>query len=60
MFLPVGTSFTTELTNVRLVSDVQGSLPRLLREASSSTVTVPEEAANSEVTSPFSVLSEVR
>uniref|UniRef100_H2M3Y4 Adhesion G-protein coupled receptor V1 n=1 Tax=Oryzias latipes TaxID=8090 RepID=H2M3Y4_ORYLA len=49
VFLPVGTSFTTELTNVRLVSDVQGSLPRLLREASSSTVTVPEEAANSEV-----------
>ncbi|XP_036069486.1 adhesion G-protein coupled receptor V1 isoform X2 [Oryzias melastigma] len=49
VFLSVGTSFTAELTNVRLIGDVQGSLPRLLSEASSATVTVPEEAANSEV-----------
>ncbi|KAM7416521.1 hypothetical protein PAMA_018533 [Pampus argenteus] len=49
VFLAVGESFTAELTDVRLVSPVLGSPPRLLREASVATVTVPEEAASSEV-----------
>ncbi|XP_017272706.1 adhesion G-protein coupled receptor V1 [Kryptolebias marmoratus] len=48
-FLSVGASFTAELTDVRPVSAVQGSLPRLLPEASSAMVTVPEEAASSDV-----------
>ncbi|KAM7391822.1 hypothetical protein PAMP_022479 [Pampus punctatissimus] len=49
VFLAVGESFTAELTDVRLVSPVLGSPPHLLREASVATVTVPEEAASSEV-----------
>ncbi|XP_070689817.1 adhesion G-protein coupled receptor V1 [Pempheris klunzingeri] len=49
VFLSVGESFTAELTDVRLVSPILGSPPRLLHEASVATVTVPEEAANSEV-----------
>ncbi|XP_061584932.1 adhesion G-protein coupled receptor V1 [Cololabis saira] len=49
VFLSVGASFTVELTDVRLVTAVQGSLPRLLHEATVATVTVPEEAASSEV-----------
>ncbi|KAM6930325.1 adhesion G-protein coupled receptor V1 [Xenentodon cancila] len=49
VFLSAGASFTAELTGVRLVSAVQGSLPRLLHEASLATVTVPEEAASSAV-----------
>ncbi|KAF7200055.1 adhesion G-protein coupled receptor V1 isoform X2 [Nothobranchius furzeri] len=48
-FLPVGVSFSAELTDVRLVSAVQGSPPRLLPEAGVAMVTVPEEAASSEV-----------
>uniref|UniRef100_A0A668RW45 Adhesion G-protein coupled receptor V1 n=1 Tax=Oreochromis aureus TaxID=47969 RepID=A0A668RW45_OREAU len=48
-FLSVGASITAELTDVRLVSAVLGSLPRLLHEARVATVIVPEEAANSEV-----------
>ncbi|XP_045890437.1 adhesion G-protein coupled receptor V1 [Micropterus dolomieu] len=49
VFLSVGESFTAELTDVRLVSPILGSPPRLLREASVATVTVPEKAASSEV-----------
>ncbi|XP_069555964.1 adhesion G-protein coupled receptor V1 [Brachyistius frenatus] len=49
VFLSVGESFTAELTDVRLVSAILGSLPRLLHEASVATVIVPEEAASSEV-----------
>ncbi|KAM9360944.1 adhesion G-protein coupled receptor V1 [Symphorus nematophorus] len=49
VFLSVGESFTAELTDVRLVSPIFGSLPRLLHEGSVATVTVPEEAASSEV-----------
>ncbi|XP_068559504.1 adhesion G-protein coupled receptor V1 [Cebidichthys violaceus] len=49
VFLSVGESFTAELTDVRLVSPILGSRPRLLHEASIATVTVPEEAASSEV-----------
>ncbi|XP_042344940.1 adhesion G-protein coupled receptor V1 [Plectropomus leopardus] len=49
VFLSVGESFTAELTYVRLVSPILGSPPRLLHETSVATVTVPEEAANSEV-----------
>ncbi|KAM9743556.1 adhesion G-protein coupled receptor V1 isoform 2-T3 [Menidia menidia] len=49
VFLALGSSFTAELTDVRLISDIQGSVPRLLQEASAATVTVPEEAASSEV-----------
>lgn len=49
MFLSVGESFTAELTNVGLISPILGSPPRLLHEASVATVTVPEDAASSEV-----------
>ncbi|TKS78901.1 G-protein coupled receptor 98 [Collichthys lucidus] len=49
VFLSVGESFTAELTDVRLVSPIHGTPPRLLLEASAATVTVPEEAASSEV-----------
>uniref|UniRef100_A0A3B4ZW94 Adhesion G-protein coupled receptor V1 n=1 Tax=Stegastes partitus TaxID=144197 RepID=A0A3B4ZW94_9TELE len=49
VFLSVGAGFTAELTDVRLVSAILGSPPRLLREASAATLTVPEEAASSEV-----------
>lgn len=49
MFLSVGESFTAELTDVKLLGPVFGSPPRLLLEASSATVNVPEEAASSEV-----------
>uniref|UniRef100_A0A3P8TGE6 Adhesion G-protein coupled receptor V1 n=1 Tax=Amphiprion percula TaxID=161767 RepID=A0A3P8TGE6_AMPPE len=49
VFLSVGTGFTAELTDVRLVSAILGSPPRLLHDASTATVTVPEEAASSEV-----------
>ncbi|XP_062238571.1 adhesion G-protein coupled receptor V1 [Platichthys flesus] len=49
VFLSVGESFTAELTDVRLVGPVLGSPPRLLHEASVAMVTVPEEAASSEV-----------
>ncbi|XP_037536594.1 adhesion G-protein coupled receptor V1 [Nematolebias whitei] len=48
-FLSVGASFSAELTDVRLVSAVQGSLPRLRPETSVAMVTVPEEAASSQV-----------
>jgi len=47
--LSFGSSFTAEVTDVRLVSAIQGSGPRLLQETSVATVTVPEEAASSEV-----------
>uniref|UniRef100_A0A3Q2DXJ8 Adhesion G-protein coupled receptor V1 n=1 Tax=Cyprinodon variegatus TaxID=28743 RepID=A0A3Q2DXJ8_CYPVA len=49
VFLSFDESFNIELTDVRLVSALQGSLPRLLHDSSSATVTVPEEAASSEV-----------
>ncbi|XP_026177361.1 adhesion G-protein coupled receptor V1 isoform X2 [Mastacembelus armatus] len=48
-FLSVGESFTSELTDVRLISPVLGPLPRLLHGASVATVTVPEQAASAEV-----------
>ncbi|MEQ2283323.1 hypothetical protein AMECASPLE_010101, partial [Ameca splendens] len=48
-FLSLDESFTVELTDVRLVSALQGSLPRLLHSTSSAVVTIPEEAASSEV-----------
>lgn len=49
MFLSVDETFTAELTDVQLLGPVSGSPPRLLHGASSATVTVPEEAASSEV-----------
>ncbi|KAG7243926.1 hypothetical protein INR49_006081 [Caranx melampygus] len=49
VFLSLGESFRVELTDVRLISPILGSLPRLLHEVSVATVTVPEEAASSEV-----------
>ncbi|XP_051279685.1 adhesion G-protein coupled receptor V1 isoform X2 [Dicentrarchus labrax] len=49
VFLSVGESFTAELTDVTLVSPIMGSPPRLLHEANVAMVTVPEEAASSEV-----------
>ncbi|XP_067377863.1 adhesion G-protein coupled receptor V1 isoform X2 [Channa argus] len=49
VFLSLGDTFTAELTDVKLVSPVLGSLPRLLHDASVATVTVPEKAASSEV-----------
>lgn len=48
MFLSVGEIFTIQLADVRLLSPIMGSSPRLL-ESNIMTVTVPEEAANSEV-----------
>ncbi|XP_044225055.1 adhesion G-protein coupled receptor V1 isoform X2 [Thunnus albacares] len=49
VFLAVGESFIAELTDVKLVGPILGSPPHLLYEASIATVTVPEEAASSEV-----------
>ena len=49
MFLSVDESFMVMLTDVKLVSPILGSLPRLLHEVTVATVTVPEEAASSEV-----------
>lgn len=49
VFLSLGESFRVELTDVRLVSPILGSLPRLLHDVTVATVTVPEEAASSEV-----------
>uniref|UniRef100_A0A665TER5 Adhesion G-protein coupled receptor V1 n=1 Tax=Echeneis naucrates TaxID=173247 RepID=A0A665TER5_ECHNA len=49
VFLSVGESFRVELSDVRLISPILGSLPRLLDEVSVATITVPEEAASSEV-----------
>ncbi|KAK5871603.1 hypothetical protein PBY51_004474 [Eleginops maclovinus] len=49
VFLTVGDSFTAELTDVRLVGPLLAPPPRLLHEASVATMTVPEEAASSEV-----------
>ncbi|XP_075895105.1 adhesion G-protein coupled receptor V1 isoform X2 [Nelusetta ayraudi] len=49
VFLSVDETFTAELTDVQLLGPVSGSPPRLLHGASSATVTVPEEAASSEV-----------
>lgn len=49
--LLVGETFTVQLTDVRLLSPLVGSTPRIL-EANVVTATVPEEAANSEVTCP--------
>lgn len=50
-FLLVGETFTVQLTDVRLLSPLVGSTPRIL-EANVVIATVPEEAANSEVTCP--------
>lgn len=60
MFLSVGESFTAELTDVRLVSPILGSPPRLLQEASVATVTVPEEAASSEASRGCGFLCSLR
>lgn len=49
MFLSVDESFTAELTDVELLGPVPGSPPRLMHGATSASVTVPEEAASSEV-----------
>lgn len=49
MFLSVDESFTAELTDVELLGPVSGSPARLMHGATSATVTVPEEAASSEV-----------
>lgn len=49
MFLSVDETFTAELTDVESLGPVSGFPPRLLRGATSATVTVPEEAASSEV-----------
>lgn len=45
----MGENFTVELTDVILLSPLLSSPPRLLPEASVAMVTVPEEAASSEV-----------
>lgn len=47
--MPVGETFTIQLTDVRLLSPIMGSTPPRLLEGNIITVTVPEEAANSEV-----------
>lgn len=45
----MGDSFTAELTDVRLVGPLLGPPPLLLHEATVATMTVPEEAASSDV-----------
>lgn len=47
----MGETFAVQLTDVRLLGPLVGSTPRIL-EANVVTATVPEEAANSEVTCP--------
>ncbi|XP_062310079.1 adhesion G-protein coupled receptor V1 [Osmerus eperlanus] len=49
VFLSAGANITVELTNVTLVSPLLASPPRLLPESQVTVVTVPEEAASSEV-----------
>ncbi|KAK1892564.1 Adhesion G-protein coupled receptor V1, partial [Dissostichus eleginoides] len=49
VFLSVGDSFTAELSDVRLVGPLLGPPPRLLHESTVATMTVPEEAASSDV-----------
>ncbi|XP_061528205.1 adhesion G-protein coupled receptor V1 isoform X2 [Phycodurus eques] len=48
-FLSLGGSFIVQLTNVRMVSPLRGTPPRLHHESTVAMVTVPEEAASSEV-----------
>lgn len=50
VFLSEGETFTIELADVRLLGPLMGPAPRLL-EANVVTATVPEEAANAEVSS---------
>ena len=49
VFLSAGANITVELTDVSLVSPLLASPPRLLPESQAAVVTVPEEAASSEV-----------
>ncbi|XP_034025926.1 adhesion G-protein coupled receptor V1 isoform X1 [Thalassophryne amazonica] len=49
VFVSVGEAFTAELIDVMLLSPLLGTMPRLLHDASVAIVTVPEEAASSEV-----------
>ncbi|KAJ8414918.1 hypothetical protein AAFF_G00024410 [Aldrovandia affinis] len=49
VFLVTGFNFSIELLEVTLIGPLLGSSPRILLEASTTTVSVPEEAANSEV-----------
>ncbi|XP_053910929.1 adhesion G-protein coupled receptor V1 [Cuculus canorus] len=48
-FLLVGLNFTLELTNVSLASGSAKDVPKILGEAKSAVLLVPEEAANSQV-----------
>ncbi|XP_069736689.1 adhesion G-protein coupled receptor V1, partial [Phaenicophaeus curvirostris] len=48
-FLLMGLNFTLELINVSLVSGRAKDVPRILEEAQSAVLLVPEEAANSQV-----------
>ncbi|XP_077457045.1 adhesion G-protein coupled receptor V1 [Stigmatopora argus] len=49
VFLSLGESLTVELTNVRMLSPLIGAPPTLYHESTVVRLTVPEEAANSEV-----------
>ncbi|KAL0979759.1 hypothetical protein UPYG_G00189270 [Umbra pygmaea] len=49
VFLSVGVNFTVELIDVNLLGPLLSSQPRLLQEARIAMVTVPEDAASSEV-----------
>ncbi|KAM9822621.1 adhesion G-protein coupled receptor V1 isoform 2-T2 [Syngnathus typhle] len=49
VFLSLGGRFIVELTHVRMLSPLLGTPPLLNHESSVATVTVPEEAASSEV-----------
>lgn len=50
-FLLLGLNFTLELTNVSLVSGSAKDVPKILGIAKSAVLLIPEEAANSQVSS---------
>lgn len=49
MFLLLGSNFTLELTNASLVDGSAKYVPKILAEAKSVTLSIPEEAANPQV-----------
>nr|XP_031304026.1 adhesion G-protein coupled receptor V1 [Camelus dromedarius] len=49
VFLPLGSNFTLQLVAVMLVSESFYGMPKILQEAKSAVLPVPEKAANSQV-----------
>jgi hypothetical protein len=52
VFLSLGSNFTLQLVSVRLLSGPFYGIPTILQEAKNAILSVPEEAANSQVTGP--------